>query len=55
MKVCPTNFSNHFLFLFEQSGVPRTGYKGIVTFMFQKRRVFLAPAQDWNGYDKSWS
>ncbi|XP_076033923.1 alpha-1,3-mannosyl-glycoprotein 2-beta-N-acetylglucosaminyltransferase [Oratosquilla oratoria] len=38
-----------------KAGVPRTGYKGVVSFFFNKRRVFLAPNNNWKGYDPSWS
>lgn len=38
-----------------KSGVPRTAYHGIVSFFYQKRRVFLAPSANWKGYDLSWS
>ncbi|XP_062904211.1 alpha-1,3-mannosyl-glycoprotein 2-beta-N-acetylglucosaminyltransferase b [Mobula hypostoma] len=38
-----------------KSGVPRAGYRGIVTFMYRSRRVYLAPPEDWSGYDPSWS
>ncbi|XP_077993357.1 alpha-1,3-mannosyl-glycoprotein 2-beta-N-acetylglucosaminyltransferase-like [Glandiceps talaboti] len=38
-----------------KAGVPRTGYKGIVTCMYKQIRVYLAPSQSWKGYDKSWS
>lgn len=38
-----------------KSGVPRTGYHGIVSFYFNKRRVYLAPNLNWKGYDLSWS
>ncbi|XP_011297852.1 alpha-1,3-mannosyl-glycoprotein 2-beta-N-acetylglucosaminyltransferase isoform X2 [Fopius arisanus] len=38
-----------------RSGVPRTGYRGVVTFFYNNRRVHLAPSRDWNGYDISWS
>lgn len=37
-----------------RSGVPRTGYRGIVSFLFNTRRVFLAPHPSWRGYDPSW-
>lgn len=37
-----------------RSGVPRTGYRGIVSFMFNGRRVFLAPHPSWRGYDPTW-
>nr|1FO8_A Chain A, ALPHA-1,3-MANNOSYL-GLYCOPROTEIN BETA-1,2-N-ACETYLGLUCOSAMINYLTRANSFERASE [Oryctolagus cuniculus] len=38
-----------------KSGVPRAGYRGIVTFLFRGRRVHLAPPQTWDGYDPSWT
>ncbi|XP_038625702.1 alpha-1,3-mannosyl-glycoprotein 2-beta-N-acetylglucosaminyltransferase [Tachyglossus aculeatus] len=38
-----------------KSGVPRAGYRGIVSFLFRGRRVYLAPPEDWAGYDPSWS
>lgn len=38
-----------------QSGVPRTGYRGIVTFHYKGRKVYLAPNMNWKGYDLSWS
>ncbi|XP_011202049.1 alpha-1,3-mannosyl-glycoprotein 2-beta-N-acetylglucosaminyltransferase [Bactrocera dorsalis] len=38
-----------------KSGVPRTAYHGIVSFFYQKRRVYLAPSANWKGYDLSWS
>ena len=38
-----------------QSGVPRTAYHGIVSFFYNKRRVYLAPNVNWKGYDPSWS
>ncbi|XP_033209026.1 alpha-1,3-mannosyl-glycoprotein 2-beta-N-acetylglucosaminyltransferase [Belonocnema kinseyi] len=38
-----------------RSGVPRTGYRGVVTFFYNKRRVHLAPGANWNGYDITWS
>ncbi|XP_008844187.1 alpha-1,3-mannosyl-glycoprotein 2-beta-N-acetylglucosaminyltransferase [Nannospalax galili] len=38
-----------------KSGVPRAGYRGIVTFQFRGRRVHLAPPQTWEGYDPSWN
>jgi alpha-1,3-mannosyl-glycoprotein beta-1,2-N-acetylglucosaminyltransferase len=37
-----------------KSGVPRTGYRGVVTFMHKGRRVFLAPPPSWREYDISW-
>ncbi|XP_033624802.1 alpha-1,3-mannosyl-glycoprotein 2-beta-N-acetylglucosaminyltransferase-like [Asterias rubens] len=38
-----------------KSGVPRAGYMGVVSFMFDNHRVYLAPPTGWNGYDVSWS
>lgn len=38
-----------------RSGVPRTGYRGIVTFFYNKRRVYLAPNANWKGYDLTWN
>lgn len=38
-----------------KSGVPRCGYRGIVSFMFRDRRVYFAPPNDWTGYDQSWN
>ncbi|NWZ74473.1 MGAT1 acetylglucosaminyltransferase, partial [Acrocephalus arundinaceus] len=38
-----------------KSGVPRAGYRGVVSFVCRGRRVFLAPPSDWTGYDPSWS
>lgn len=37
-----------------KSGVPRTSYRGIVSFIYNSRRVFLAPHPSWRGYDPSW-
>ncbi|XP_019868567.1 alpha-1,3-mannosyl-glycoprotein 2-beta-N-acetylglucosaminyltransferase [Aethina tumida] len=38
-----------------KSGVPRTAYKGIVSFFYRGRRVYLAPNLNWKGYDPNWS
>ncbi|XP_030375405.1 alpha-1,3-mannosyl-glycoprotein 2-beta-N-acetylglucosaminyltransferase [Scaptodrosophila lebanonensis] len=38
-----------------KSGVPRTGYHGIVSFFYNGRRVHLAPNANWKGYELSWS
>lgn len=38
-----------------KSGVPRTGYHGIVSFFYNGRRVYLAPNKNWKGYDLTWS
>lgn len=38
-----------------KAGVPRSGYRGIVSFMFNRQRVFLSP-ENWTSYDTSlWS
>ncbi|XP_012257569.2 alpha-1,3-mannosyl-glycoprotein 2-beta-N-acetylglucosaminyltransferase isoform X2 [Athalia rosae] len=38
-----------------RSGVPRTSYRGVVTFFYKGRRVHLAPNANWAGYDITWS
>ncbi|XP_029959470.1 alpha-1,3-mannosyl-glycoprotein 2-beta-N-acetylglucosaminyltransferase a [Salarias fasciatus] len=38
-----------------KSGVPRTGYRGVVSFFYKGRRVYLAPPPGWSQYDPSWS
>lgn len=38
-----------------RSGVPRTGYLGIVSFFYNNQRVYLAPNTNWKGYDLTWS
>ncbi|XP_046402951.1 alpha-1,3-mannosyl-glycoprotein 2-beta-N-acetylglucosaminyltransferase-like isoform X1 [Ischnura elegans] len=38
-----------------KSGVPRTGYRGVVSFSYKGRRVYLAPSANWKGYDPTWS
>lgn len=38
-----------------KSGVPRTSYRGIVSFYYKGQRVYLAPNLNWKGYDPSWS
>lgn len=38
-----------------KSGVPRAGYRGVISFIFKQRRVYLAPPPDWKGYNTSWS
>ncbi|XP_061764288.1 alpha-1,3-mannosyl-glycoprotein 2-beta-N-acetylglucosaminyltransferase b [Nerophis ophidion] len=38
-----------------KSGVPRTGYRGVVRFLYRGRRVFLAPEEGWTQYNVSWS
>ncbi|NXF98755.1 MGAT1 acetylglucosaminyltransferase, partial [Sakesphorus luctuosus] len=38
-----------------KSGVPRAGYRGIVSVVYRGRRVYLAPPRDWTGYDPTWS
>ncbi|XP_030250984.1 alpha-1,3-mannosyl-glycoprotein 2-beta-N-acetylglucosaminyltransferase a [Sparus aurata] len=38
-----------------KSGVPRTGYRGVVSFMSRGQRIYLAPPPGWTQYDTSWS
>ncbi|CAH1789143.1 unnamed protein product [Owenia fusiformis] len=38
-----------------KSGVPRAGYRGIVSFMSNGRRVFFAPPPTWDKYDVTWN
>lgn len=38
-----------------KSGVPRTGYHGIVSFFYKDQRVYLAPSANWKGYNLAWS
>ncbi|KAJ7991809.1 hypothetical protein DPEC_G00287720 [Dallia pectoralis] len=38
-----------------KSGVPRAGYRGVVSFLSRGRRIFLAPPEGWTKYDVSWS
>ncbi|OQV23689.1 Alpha-1,3-mannosyl-glycoprotein 2-beta-N-acetylglucosaminyltransferase [Hypsibius exemplaris] len=38
-----------------KAGVPRCGYRGVVTLFRNGRRIFLAPPIGWNGYDLSWN
>uniref|UniRef100_A0A182N7W6 alpha-1,3-mannosyl-glycoprotein 2-beta-N-acetylglucosaminyltransferase n=1 Tax=Anopheles dirus TaxID=7168 RepID=A0A182N7W6_9DIPT len=38
-----------------KSGVPRTAYRGIVSFFYNGQRVYLAPNLNWKGYDLTWS
>ncbi|XP_061573367.1 alpha-1,3-mannosyl-glycoprotein 2-beta-N-acetylglucosaminyltransferase a [Cololabis saira] len=38
-----------------KSGVPRTGYRGVVSFLSRGRRIYLAPPPGWTRYDPSWS
>ncbi|XP_022246568.1 alpha-1,3-mannosyl-glycoprotein 2-beta-N-acetylglucosaminyltransferase-like isoform X2 [Limulus polyphemus] len=38
-----------------KSGVPRTGYRGVVSFLYKRRWVYLAPTAEWKGYDSTWS
>lgn len=38
-----------------KSGVPRTGYRGVVSFFFRGHRIFLAPPPGWSHYDPSWN
>lgn len=38
-----------------KSGVPRAGYRGVVSFIYRGRRIYLAPPEGWTKYDTSWS
>lgn len=38
-----------------KSGVPRTAYRGVVSFFYNGQRVYLAPNTNWKGYDLTWS
>ncbi|XP_013884188.1 alpha-1,3-mannosyl-glycoprotein 2-beta-N-acetylglucosaminyltransferase a [Austrofundulus limnaeus] len=38
-----------------KSGVPRTGYRGVVSFFSRGRRIYLAPPPGWTQYDSTWS
>ena len=38
-----------------KSGVPRMAYHGVVSFMRDRVRVYLAPNRNWQGYDPKWS
>ncbi|XP_026227385.1 alpha-1,3-mannosyl-glycoprotein 2-beta-N-acetylglucosaminyltransferase a [Anabas testudineus] len=38
-----------------KSGVPRTGYRGTVSFLSRGKRIYLAPPPGWTQYDPTWS
>ncbi|XP_064645733.1 alpha-1,3-mannosyl-glycoprotein 2-beta-N-acetylglucosaminyltransferase-like isoform X2 [Lineus longissimus] len=38
-----------------KSGVPRMGYRGVVSFMRNGKRIYLSPPANWKGYDRSWT
>ncbi|KAK2176493.1 hypothetical protein NP493_659g01051 [Ridgeia piscesae] len=38
-----------------KSGVGRVSYRGVITFMYNGRRVYLAPPATWSGYNTSWN
>ncbi|XP_060936965.1 alpha-1,3-mannosyl-glycoprotein 2-beta-N-acetylglucosaminyltransferase a [Limanda limanda] len=38
-----------------KSGVPRTGYRGVVSFISRGKRIYLAPPPGWTKYDRTWS
>ncbi|XP_026790919.3 alpha-1,3-mannosyl-glycoprotein 2-beta-N-acetylglucosaminyltransferase a [Pangasianodon hypophthalmus] len=38
-----------------KSGVPRAGYRGVVSFFSQGKRIYIAPPVGWTKYDPSWS
>ena len=33
-----------------KSGIPRTAYRGVVTFVYMGIRVYFVPAKPWAGY-----
>lgn len=49
------NHNGYFAHHVIQAGVPRAGYRGVVSFMRNNRRVYLAPPPTWNGYDPKWN
>jgi len=36
-----------------KAGVPRTAYKGIISFIRNNKRIYLTPTADWAGYSES--
>ncbi|XP_037130725.1 alpha-1,3-mannosyl-glycoprotein 2-beta-N-acetylglucosaminyltransferase a [Syngnathus acus] len=38
-----------------KSGVPRTGYRGVVSIFSRGRRVYIAPPPGWTQYDPTWN
>ncbi|XP_061771528.1 alpha-1,3-mannosyl-glycoprotein 2-beta-N-acetylglucosaminyltransferase-like isoform X1 [Nerophis ophidion] len=38
-----------------KSGVPRTGYRGVVSFFSRGRRIYIAPPPGWTQYDPTWN
>lgn len=38
-----------------KAGVPRTSYKGVISFFYGGRRIYLSPSNNWQGYNPSWS
>ncbi|KAM9851869.1 alpha-1,3-mannosyl-glycoprotein 2-beta-N-acetylglucosaminyltransferase a [Aulostomus maculatus] len=38
-----------------KSGVPRTGYRGVVSFILRGQRIYIAPPPGWTQYDPTWS
>ncbi|XP_026880281.1 alpha-1,3-mannosyl-glycoprotein 2-beta-N-acetylglucosaminyltransferase a [Electrophorus electricus] len=38
-----------------KSGVPRAGYRGVVSFFLRGRRIYIAPPAGWTQYDPTWS
>lgn len=38
-----------------KSGVPRAGYRGVVSFLSRGKRIYVAPPAGWSQYDPSWS
>lgn len=38
-----------------KSGVPRAGYRGVVSFFSRGKRIYVAPPDGWTKYDTSWT
>ncbi|XP_066534238.1 alpha-1,3-mannosyl-glycoprotein 2-beta-N-acetylglucosaminyltransferase a [Hoplias malabaricus] len=38
-----------------KSGVPRAGFRGVVSFFYRGRRIYITPPVGWKQYDTSWS
>ncbi|ESO90960.1 hypothetical protein LOTGIDRAFT_217488 [Lottia gigantea] len=38
-----------------KAGVPRGAYRGVVSFVFRGRRIYLSPPSTWKNYDPTWS
>ncbi|CAI9732939.1 alpha-1,3-mannosyl-glycoprotein 2-beta-N-acetylglucosaminyltransferase-like isoform X2 [Octopus vulgaris] len=38
-----------------KAGVPRAGYRGVVSIIHKSRRVYLTPPATWSGYNPNWN